>query len=259
MTDRLTSGRGPAESSEPASAAARSDSANTLRQHPRTMRGGLTDLTELMPPRLRGWLHAIAFPVVVLGGLTLVTLTPGLRARTGAAVFVASAALLFGVSALYHRGRWSPRAKAILARLDHANIFIAIAGTYTAFALSLLPDAQARTLLWTIWLGAGAGVFLRVVWITAPRWLTTMTYIALGWVAIFYLGPLYQGGGPVILSLIAIGGVLYTVGAMVYGFKRPDPSPRWFGFHEVFHAFTIAAFGTHAVAVAMALVSPAAI
>ncbi|WP_082043862.1 PAQR family membrane homeostasis protein TrhA [Mobilicoccus massiliensis] len=225
-------------------------------RHP--LRESLADLGEFVPPRLRGWLHAGAFPLVILGGLTLVTLTPGLRARTGAAVFVAAAALLFGISALYHRGRWSPPVKRLLGRLDHANIFIAIAGTYTAFALSLLPEGQARTLLWTIWIGAAAGVFLRVVWLGAPRWLTTAIYVALGWVAVFYLGPLYAGGGPVIVALIAAGGVLYTVGALVYGLKRPDPSPRWFGFHEVFHAFTIAAFGTHAVAVAMALASPSA-
>lgn len=224
--------------------------------HP--LREGLAELGEFMPPRLRGWLHAAVFPVVVLGGLTLVTLTPGMRARTGAAVFVATAALLFGVSALYHRGRWSPAVKQVLGRIDHANIFIAIAGTYTAFALSLLPEHQARTLLWTIWLGAGAGVFLRVVWMTAPRWLTTAVYIALGWVALFYLGPLYAGGGPLIVALIAIGGILYTLGAVVYGLRRPDPSPRWFGFHEVFHAFTVAAFGTHAVAVVLALTTPSA-
>ncbi|MDO5627502.1 MAG: hemolysin III family protein [Mobilicoccus sp.] len=206
-----------------------------------------------MVPLLRGWLHAVAFPLVVLGGLTLVTLTPSLRARAGAAVFVATAALLFGVSALYHRGRWSPPIKRFLGRIDHANIFLAIAGAYTAFALSLLPPAQATTLLWTIWIGAAAGVFLRVVWVSAPRWLTTLTYIGLGWVAVFYLGPLHAGGGTLVLALIALGGVLYTVGAVVYGLKRPDPSPRWFGFHEVFHAFTLAAFGTHAAAVTLAL------
>lgn len=204
------------------------------------------------PPRLRGWLHAGTFPLAVAAGVVLAALAPEGRARTGAVVFTACAALLFGTSAIYHRGRWSARAHAVLKRLDHANIFLIIAGSYTPFALCLLPEAQARLLLVVVWAGALAGMAFRVLWVEAPRWLTTPTYVALGWVAVFFFGPLSHGGGGLVMSLIVAGGVLYTLGAVVYGTRRPDPSPRWFGFHEVFHACTVLAFLAHVVAVALA-------
>lgn len=206
---------------------------------------------ETVKPRLRGWLHAGMFPLVVIAGFALVTATPSLRGRIGIAVFACTASLLFGTSALYHRGTWTPPVHALLRRLDHANIFLIIAGTYTAFALTLLPDSQARTLLTVMWIGAIAGVVFKVFWLSAPRWLATPIYVALGWVAIFYLQPLYAAGGALVLALIIAGGVLYTLGAVVYGFKRPDPSPRWFGFHEIFHAFTIVAFLAHFAAAAL--------
>mgnify|MGYP001421545559 CR=1 FL=1 len=204
-------------------------------------------------PRLRGWLHAGTFPVAVIAGLILVVLAPEGRARIGAAVFVASAALLFGTSAIYHRGTWSRRAHTLLKRLDHSNIFVIIAGSYTPFALCLLAPDQARSLLLVVWLGAIGGVAFRTFWVEAPRWLYTPIYVALGWVAVFYFTPLLAGGGALVMSLIVAGGVLYTLGAVVYGTKRPDPSPRWFGFHEVFHACTVAAFVTHFVAVSLAI------
>jgi hemolysin III len=203
-------------------------------------------------PVLRGWLHAGTFPVAVIAGLVLIVLAPEGRARIGAAVFVASAALLFGTSAVYHRGQWSRRAHQVLKRLDHSNIFLIIAGSYTPFALCLLPPDQARSLLLTVWLGALGGVAFRMLWVDAPRWLYTPIYVALGWVAVFYFTPLLAGGGAAVMTLIVVGGVLYTLGAVVYGTKRPNPSPRWFGFHEVFHACTVAAFVTHFVAVSLA-------
>ena len=167
-------------------------------------------------------------------------------------VFVITAAMLFGTSAVYHRGNWSQKVHQVLKRLDHSNIFLIIAGSYTPFALCLLPTEQARTLLITVWAGALGGVAFRVLWVDAPRWLYTPIYVALGWVAVFYFTPLLAGGGAAVMSLIVGGGVLYTVGAGVYGTKRPNPSPRWFGFHEVFHACTVAAFITHFVAVSLA-------
>lgn len=212
-----------------------------------------TDIVDAVRPRLRGWLHAGLFPLVVIAGLVLVAATPTARGRTGVAIFVGTACLLFGTSALYHRGRWTPGVHTILRRLDHANIFLIIAGTYTAFALTLLPQAQATVLLWTMWIGAAAGVIFKVVWVGAPRWLSTPLYVALGWVALFYIQPLYHFGGGLVIGLIAAGGVLYTLGALVYGFKRPDPSPRWFGFHEIFHAFTVAAFVAHFAAASIAV------
>ena len=210
-------------------------------------------------PHLRGWLHAGTFPLSVIAGIILVSVAPTERARISTAIFAVSAAMLFGVSAVYHRGHWSPRTHSVLQRLDHANIFLIIAGTYTPFAVLLLPAGPARTLLWIVWSGAVAGVAFRVIWVGAPRWLYVPVYLALGWVAVAYLPQLLHGGGPAVLTLVVLGGVLYTLGGIVYGFKRPNPSPRWFGFHEVFHALTIAAFLSHALAIGLAAVyaSPA--
>jgi len=204
-------------------------------------------------PHLRGWLHLGMFPLSLIAGITLVVLTP--RARLATAVFVASAALLFGVSALYHRRTWGPKAAAVLRRLDHANIFLIIAGTYTPFTVMLLPPGPARVLLWIVWSGAIGGVAFRVLWVGAPRWLYVPVYLALGWVAVVYLPQFLHYGGPAVLTLVVVGGVLYTLGGLVYGIKRPDPSPRWFGFHEVFHALTVAAFVVHMVGVWLAAYS----
>lgn len=212
--------------------------------------GPLESVVEAIKPHLRGWLHAGMVPLSLAAGIVLIALAPTTTARVAAAVFSVTAWLLFGTSAIYHRGNWSPKVAAVLKRLDHSNIFLIIAGTYTPFAL-LLPADQARTMLTIVWTGAIAGVLFRVLWVGAPRWLYTPVYVALGWVAVFYLSPLLQHGGPAIVTLIAIGGVLYTVGAVVYGTKRPNPSPRWFGFHEIFHAFTVAAFVTHYIAASM--------
>lgn len=204
-------------------------------------------------PRLRGWIHLGTFPLAVAAGIVLVALSPGGAPRLASAVFALSAALLFGTSALYHRGSWSPRWTGVLKRLDHSNIFLIIAGTYTPFAVTLLPSHSARSLLWVVWVGAIAGVLFRVLWVGAPRWLYTPVYIALGWVAIFYIPDFLHRGGVAVLVLIAAGGALYTAGAVVYGIKRPNPSPRWFGFHEVFHVFTVAAFVAHYVAISLAV------
>ncbi len=214
----------------------------------------VSGLVATVKPRLRGWLHLGMFPVAVLGGLVLILISDPGAVRTASAIFTVSAALLFGVSAVYHRGTWGPRANALLKRLDHSNIYLIIAGTYTPFAVTLLPADQARTLLTVIWGGAIAGVLFRVFWVGAPRWLYTALYLALGWAAIFYVVPFWQQGGPIIGSLIAAGGLLYTAGGIIYGTKRPNPWPRWFGFHEVFHAFTLGGFLTHFVAVILAVI-----
>jgi hemolysin III len=183
--------------------------------------------------------------------VVLVVLSPSTQARVATAVFAVTAALLFGVSAVYHRGRWSPRTHGVLKRLDHANIFLIIAGTYTPFTLLLLHRDDARVLLSLVWGGALAGVAFRVLWVGAPRWLYVPVYIALGWAAAFWLPEFRTAGGPAVLALVIAGGVLYSLGGLVYGLKRPDPSPRWFGFHEVFHALTVAAFVAHYVGVSL--------
>ena len=224
---------------------------------PHTVGDRVDDVIATVKPKLRGWLHAGTFPLVVAAGIVLVALAPTLTARVSAAIFMVTAALLFGTSALYHRGTWSPRTNVLLKRFDHSNIFLIIAGSYTPFATLLLPSNRARTLLWIVWAGALAGVLFRVVWVHAPRWLYTPVYIALGWVAVIYLPDFYRSGGAALLTLIIVGGGLYTAGAVVYGLKRPDPSPRWFGFHEVFHACTIAAFAVHYIAVSFAVYTAA--
>ena len=211
------------------------------------------DVVASVKPKLRGWLHTGTFPLVVAAGIVLVALAPDRAARVSSAIFMVSAALLFGTSALYHRGTWSPRTNVLLKRFDHSNIFLIIAGSYTPFAALLLPYDRARTLLWIVWSGAIAGVLFRVFWVHAPRWLYTPVYIALGWVAVIYLPDFYRSGGAALLTLIIVGGGLYTAGAVVYGLKRPDPSPRWFGFHEIFHACTVAAFTVHYIAVSLAV------
>jgi hemolysin III len=205
----------------------------------------------LTTPKLRGWLHAVMFPLAVVAGAVLVAGATTEAARTASVVFALTAALLFGVSALLHRGSWSPRVEDVLRRWDHSNIYLIIAGTYTPFAMLALPQNQGRTLLLIVWLGATAGVALRVFWTTAPRWLTTSLYVLVGWVAVFFLPSLIDGAGVAAVTLIIIGGVFYTIGAVVYATKRPNPSPEWLGFHEVFHAFTIAAFIAHFIAVWM--------
>ena len=219
---------------------------------PRSEQGHVESVVAAVKPHLRGWLHAGMVPLALAAGIVLIALAPTTSSRIAATVFSISAWLLFGTSAVYHRGNWSPRVAGVLKRMDHSNIFLIIAGTYTPFAL-LLPREQARTMLLIVWIGAVAGVLFRVFWVGAPRWLYTPVYVALGWVAVFYLGPLLHFGGPAIVTLIAVGGLLYTAGALVYGIKRPNPSPRWFGFHEIFHALTVAAFASHYIAAALTI------
>jgi hemolysin III len=220
---------------------------------------GLGSVRDAVRPRLRGWLHAGTFPLSVAAGVVLVVLSPSTSARVSTAVFAVTASLLFGVSALYHRVRWSAGWHGVLKRVDHANIFLIIAGTYTPFSVLLLPEGAARTLLWVVWSGALAGIAFRVLWVGAPRWLYVPVYVALGWVAVVFLPDFLRGGGVAVFVLVVVGGLLYTVGGVVYGLRRPDPSPRWFGFHEVFHALTVAAFVVHYVGISIAsYTSPAA-
>jgi hemolysin III len=213
-------------------------------------------------PRLRGWLHLGSAPLTLAAGIVLVILSPTATTRVGSAVYAVCSVLLFTVSAAHHRGRWSPRVGALLQRFDHANIFLFIAGTYTPFSLLLLRGVDRVVMLGVIWGGALLGVAFRVLWLRAPRWLYTPIYIALGWAAVFFVPQLAAGAerygvglGAALLALIATGGALYTLGGVVYGFKRPDPWPRWFGFHEVFHSLTILAFVTHYVGVSLATYS----
>ncbi|WP_438828539.1 PAQR family membrane homeostasis protein TrhA [Streptomyces hesseae] len=208
-------------------------------------------------PRLRGWLHAGMFPAVLISGVFLTALADSTRGRIACAIYVLSACLLFGISALYHRGNWSPRVAGVLRRLDHANIFLIIAGTYTPLTMLLVPGGRGRLLLWAVWIAAAAGIAFRVFWVGAPRWLYLPCYIAMGWAAVFFLPDFLRKGGIAVLVLVIVGGLLYSVGGVIYGIKRPNPSPRWFGFHEVFHSLTLAAFITHYVGISLVAYSHA--
>lgn len=207
-------------------------------------------------PRLRGWLHAYAAAASIVTGVVLVTIAAAVRGGSAGAttgVYAGTVTLLFGTSALYHRRRWGPRGRAIMKRLDHSMIFVFIAGTYTPIAALTLPRTPALAVLAVVWTGALFGVLLQMAWPHAPHWLALPCYIALGWVAIFVFPDLLRNGGVTTFVLIAVGGVVYTLGALVYGLKRPNPWPGTFGFHEVFHAFTLLAALCHYVAIWLAV------
>jgi hemolysin III len=228
----------------------------------RTSLDHLQDVVADLKPRLRGWLHLGIAPLTLAAGIVLVVLSPTPSARVGSAVFTGSALVLFTVSAIYHTGTWSPRTWAFLRRFDHSNIFLLIAGSYTPFSLLLLQGTERAVLLTTVWSGAILGVLFRVFWTDAPRWLYVPIYIAMGWAAVFFMPSFFDGAtrlglgvGVATFVMIVVGGALYTLGGVVYGFKRPDPWPRWFGFHEVFHTFTILAFVSHYVGVSLATYS----
>ena len=211
-------------------------------------------LTEPMEkPKLRGWLHLGMAPVVLIVGLVFTIFSPTLIGRIGCGVYTLAAVQLFGTSAAYHRGTWSERLNSIFRRIDHSNIFVFIAGTYTPLTLTLLEGNSRWVLLILIWSIAVLGVIFRTTWLSAPRWLYTLLYVGMGWAAVGWLGQFWANGGPAVVILIMLGGLVYTLGAVAYGTKRPRLSPKWFGFHEVFHACTIIAAILHAVAIGLAV------
>jgi hemolysin III len=213
------------------------------------MTTALTRLADEVKPRLRGRLHAVVTPLAALAGLIQVVLAPTTSARLTSAVFCFGSVLLFAVSAAYHTRTWPERTRLRLKRWDHANIFVLIACSYTPFAVLMLPGSAARVLLTVVWVGALLGAAFQVFWVHAPRWLYVPIYVGLGWAAVFWAHDFAAAGHPAVLALVVLGGVFYTIGAVVYGLKRPNPAPAWFGFHEIFHTMTIAAFLAHYLAV----------
>jgi hemolysin III len=203
-------------------------------------------------PAARGWIHAVMFPLAIAAGVVLIVLARGAAGKTGGAIFAGTAMLLFGTSATYHLGRWGERWSAVLRRIDHSNIALIIAGTYTPLTLLLLHGRTRVLLLCLVWGGALALILVRVLWLNAPRWSYVPIYIALGWIAVGFMPQFWRAGGPAIVWLLLAGGVAYTVGAVVYGLKRPNPWPDTFGFHEIFHACTVVGFSCHFVAVTFA-------
>ena len=206
-------------------------------------------------PTWRGWIHAGTFPVTIVAGIVLLLLADGDAAKWSSFVFVLSSMLLFGNSALYHRFNWKPMTRLVLKRIDHANIFLLIAGSYTPIAVLALPPAKSILLLSLVWGGAILGIAFRVFWIHAPRWLYVPLYLALGWGALMFIVDFFQANATM-MTLIMVGGLCYSVGAVVYGMKKPNPVPGVFGFHEIFHSLTVVAFLCHWVAILIIATHP---
>ena len=206
-------------------------------------------------PKLRGIVHLVMSPLSLVAGLILITLANELRGRITLGIFTLTAVTLFTCSALYHRVAWNDKNKAIWRRIDHSNISILIAGTYTPFAVYLLQPSQTKTLLIVAWGGAILISLLRIFWLSAPRWLYVAGYISLGWAAVFYMPAFFNSGGVAIFILILTGGVLYSAGGVIYALKKPNFSISWFGFHELFHALTAAAFICHFIAAILTVFS----
>ena len=206
------------------------------------------------PPKLRGWFHLGATPIVIIASLILFILSKS-SLKFAVAIYSLTAILLFSVSAVYHRVPWSPAKKKIWRRFDHANINLLIAGSYTPFAVTLLEGRDRTILLSVVWVGAAAGVAMRVFWLGAPRWLYVANYLLLGWVAVAYMPQLYRAGGLWILLPIIIGGLFYSVGAIFYALKRPGRDATYFGFHELFHIFVLAAWISQYIAISVAIYS----
>jgi hemolysin III len=204
-------------------------------------------------PLLRGALHGVAFAAALAVGVLLVVFSRESRVLP-ASVFAASAAVMLGTSTLYHRITWSPSARLWMRRADHAGIFLLIAGTYTPVALISLSGAWRTTVLAIVWTGALAAAISKFCWVAAPRWFSALVGLALGWVGVSLLPQFAHREGIAPVILLAAGGLAYTAGAVVYAAKRPDPLPRVFGYHELFHALTIVALACQYVAVAFFVV-----
>jgi hemolysin III len=209
-------------------------------------------------PRLRGVFHQWAFVVSLATGTALVLLAGGVRATVAAAIFAATVSSLFGVSALYHRITWRPVARSWMRRLDHSMIFLLIAGTYTPVGLLVLHQGLAAAVLWVVWGGAIAGIVVKLAWPSAPRWLGVVIYLALGWVAVVAMPQLATEIGLAGVGLLLVGGLAYSVGALIYARRRPDPIPAVFGYHEIFHVLVIVGVLSHMAAIAIVLVTPPA-
>jgi hemolysin III len=214
------------------------------------------DAHEDIVPTWRGWIHAATFPVALVAGIVLIALAEGTAAKWASVVFTVTSLLLFGNSAVYHRFRWQPRTKLLLKRIDHANILLLIAGTYTPLGVLALPPEKGTLLLAVVWTGAIVGILFRVLWIGAPRWLYVALYLALGWAAVMYLVDLFRAD-PAMMVLVIVGGLLYSAGAVIYALKRPNPWPGHFGFHEIFHVCTVLAFLCHWMAAFIIATHPA--
>jgi hemolysin III len=202
-------------------------------------------------PKLRGVSHEWAFFMSLGYGVALIVLAETPKATLAVAIYAISLSALFGTSALYHRVNWSrPQVRQWMRRLDHSMIFFLIAGTYTPFALLVLDGTLAMAILAVVWIGAIAGAIVEMIWIDHPKWASALIYLSLGWVAVATFPDLWSTMGPGGTLLLAVGGLLYTAGAVVYAIQRPNPNPAIFGYHEIFHLLVIAAAVAHFSAIA---------
>lgn len=208
-------------------------------------------MTAYARPRLRGVFHEWAFFASLGAAALLIVLARGGREVVAVSVYVAALATMFGASALYHRVIWAPGPRAWLRRVDHSTIFVFIAGSYTPFALLVMDGWLSWTVLVVVWAGAVAGVLLSVAWVDSPKWLHASVYLALGWVGVVLAPNLFSEAGIAAATLVVVGGVLYTSGAVTYAAKRPDPWPRFFGYHEIFHVLVVGAAAVQFVAIAL--------
>lgn len=232
-----------------------SSSSHTASRLDRSPAGAPDRILAVAKPLMRGWLHLGMTPVALILGTLLLPFANSARAAFAITLYTLCSIILFAMSAMYHRFDWQPRTKALLRRFDHANIFLLIAGTYTPIALLALEPSKGWLLFWLVWGVSLVGIFVNVVWISAPRPLYVALYIATGWIAVMYLGDLLQASIAMVV-LILVGGGIYTAGAVIYGLKRPNLWPNHFGFHEIFHAATIAAWCCHWVAILLIVLNP---
>lgn len=207
-------------------------------------------------PAMRGWIHAVAAPLSLAAGIVLICLAQGAGLKWACAVFMTASLVLFANSACYHLGDWSPHVTDVLRRIDHVNIFLLIAGTYTPVSFALQPFWRNFIII-SMWVCTAVAMIIHVIWITAPRWLYTVVYIIFGiyglaFMALFWTSPY---AGPAVVILLCSGGACYILGAIVYALRRPDPWPKVFGFHEIFHCGTVAGYACHMVAIYMVIVA----
>lgn len=217
---------------------------------PEAVAGGVAQF--LGKPRLRGWIHVYSAVIATIAGAALVAVSWSLestRAGIATLIYTLTIVAMFAVSGIYHRVNWtSTTARTWMKRADHSMIFVFIAGSYTPFALLALPKNNGMTLFWIVWGGALAGVALKMLWPSSPRWLGVPLYILLGWVAVWFIGPIAEGAGIAAVVLLIVGGALYSIGGVLYALKWPNPWPQTFGHHEFFHACTAVAAICHYIA-----------
>jgi hemolysin III len=255
-TQRVTGARDAANQrvSDARDAAAQraGDARDAAAQRVADARTTASEFIDRQKPRLRGVSHQWAFFVSLVAGAGLIVAAPTPRATIAVGIYAISLSALFGVSALYHRVNWArPAARRWMRRLDHSMIFLLIAGTTTPFCLLVLGGPLAEALLFAVWAGAAAGIVVELIWVEAPKWVTTIVYLSVGWIGALGFPAIIVTAGIGAGALIAIGGLLYTAGAVIYARQRPDPSPATFGYHEIFHVLVIAAALAHFAAIAL--------